>query len=313
MAIFDDNSLTIGNTPLVRLNRLARGLGATVAVKIEGRNPAYSIKCRTAASMVWEAERDGRLTPGMGIVEPTSGNTGIALAMVAAARGYTATLTMPESMSLERRRVLAALGADLVLTPAAAGMAGAVQRAEEMARESPGRFFMPDQFSNPANPLIHERTTGPEIWAQTDGKVAAVVASVGTGGTVVGIGRAFKNLGATVQMVAVEPTESPLLTQYKAGDALRPAPHGIQGIGANFIPKVVDFSVIDRIETVGTDEAFEVSRRLAREEGVLSGISCGAAVAAALRLAAEDAFAGRLIVAILPDSGERYLSTSLFD
>ncbi|HHU14309.1 MAG: cysteine synthase A [Kiritimatiellae bacterium] len=313
MAIFDDNSLTIGNTPLVRLNRLARGLGATVAVKIEGRNPAYSIKCRTAASMVWEAERDGRLTPGMGIVEPTSGNTGIALAMVAAARGYTATLTMPESMSLERRRVLAALGADLVLTPAAAGMAGAVQRAEEMARESPERFFLPDQFSNPANPLIHERTTGPEIWAQTDGKVAAVVASVGTGGTVVGIGRAFKNLGATVQMVAVEPTESPLLTQYKAGDALRPAPHGIQGIGANFIPKVVDFSVIDRIETVGTDEAFEVSRRLAREEGVLSGISCGAAVAAALRLAAEDAFAGRLIVAILPDSGERYLSTSLFD
>ena len=191
-----------------------------MAVKIEGRNPAYSIKCRTAASMVWEAERDGRLTPGMGIVEPTSGNTGIALAMVAAARGYTATLTMPESMSLERRRVLAALGADLVLTPAAAGMAGAVQRAEEMARESPERFFLPDQFSNPANPLIHERTTGPEIWAQTDGKVAAVVASVGTGGTVVGIGRAFKNLGATVQMVAVEPTESPLLTQYKAGDAL---------------------------------------------------------------------------------------------
>ena len=313
MAIFDDNSLTIGNTPLVRLNRLACGLGATVAVKIEGRNPAYSIKCRTAASMVWEAERDGTLKPGMGIVEPTSGNTGIALAMVAAARGYTVTLTMPESMSLERRRVLAALGADLVLTPASAGMAGAVQRAEEMARESPGRFFMPDQFSNPANPLIHERTTGPEIWAQTDGKVAAVVASVGTGGTVVGIGRAFKNLGAKVQMVAVEPTESPLLTQYKAGDALRPAPHGIQGIGANFIPKVVDFSVIDRIETVGTDEALEVSRRLAREEGVLSGISCGAAVAAALRLAAEDAFAGRLIVAILPDSGERYLSTSLFD
>jgi cysteine synthase A len=313
MAIFDDNSLTIGNTPLVRLNRLACGLGATVAVKIEGRNPAYSIKCRTAASMVWEAERDGTLKPGMGIVEPTSGNTGIALAMVAAARGYTVTLTMPESMSLERRRVLAALGADLVLTPASAGMAGAVQRAEEMARESPGRFFMPDQFSNPANPLIHERTTGPEIWAQTDGEVAAVVASVGTGGTVVGIGRAFKNLGATVQMVAVEPAESPLLTQHKAGDALMPAPHGIQGIGANFIPQVVDFSVIDRIETVGTDEALEVSRRLAREEGVLSGISCGAAVAAALRLAAEDAFAGRLIVAILPDSGERYLSTSLFD
>ncbi|MDD2460059.1 MAG: cysteine synthase A [Kiritimatiellia bacterium] len=312
MTLFDDNSLTIGNTPLVRLNRLARGLGATVAVKVEGRNPAYSVKCRTAASMVWEAERDGTLKPGMEIVEPTSGNTGIALAMVAAARGYTVTLAMPESMSIERRRVLAALGANLVLTPAAAGMAGAVQRAKELMRESPGRFFMPDQFSNPANPLIHERTTGPEIWAQTDGQVAAVVAGVGTGGTIVGTGRAFKNLGAKVQMVAVEPAESPLLTQRKAGGALAPAPHGIQGIGANFIPQVVDFSVIDRVESVSTAEATETSRRLAREEGILSGISCGAAVAAALRLAAEDVFAGRLVVAILPDSGERYLSTPLF-
>ncbi len=273
MAIFDDNSLTIGNTPLVRLNRLARGLGATVAVKIEGRNPAYSIKCRTAASMVWEAERDGRLTPGMGIVEPTSGNTGIALAMVAAARGYTATLTMPESMSLERRRVLAALGADLVLTPAAAGMAGAVQRAEEMARESPERFFLPDQFSNPANPLIHERTTGPEIWAQTDGKVAAVVASVGTGGTVVGIGRAFKNLGATVQMVAVEPTESPLLTQYKAGDALEAGTARHSGHRRELHSEGGGFSVIDRIETVGTDEAFEVSRRSGARRGGAFGNS----------------------------------------
>jgi len=215
-------------------------------------------------------------------------------------------------MSLERRRVLAALGANLVLTPAAAGMAGAVQRAKDLMRESPGRFFMPDQFSNPANPLIHERTTGPEIWTQTDGQVAAVVAGVGTGGTIVGTGRAFKNLGAKVQMVAVEPAESPLLTQRKAGGALAPAPHGIQGIGANFIPQVVDFSVIDRVEPVGTAEATETSRRLAREEGILSGISCGAAVAAALRLAAEEAFAGRLIVAILPDSGERYLSTPLF-
>ena len=312
MTLFDDNSLTIGNTPLVRLNRLARGLGATVAVKVEGRNPAYSVKCRTAASMVWEAERDGTLKPGMEIVEPTSGNTGIALAMVAAARGYTVTLAMPESMSIERRRVLAALGANLVLTPAAAGMAGAVQRAKELMRESPGRFFMPDQFSNPANPLIHERTTGPEIWAQTDGQVAAVVAGVGTGGTIVGTGRAFNNLGAKVQMVAVEPAESPLLTQRKAGGALAPAPHGIQGIGANFIPQVVDFSVIDRVESVSTAEATETSRRLAREEGILSGISCGAAVAAALRLAAEDVFAGRLVVAILPDSGERYLSTPLF-
>ena len=312
MALHDNILDTIGNTPIVKLQRIAPK-HVTLYAKVESFNPGGSVKDRLALAIVLDAEAKGLLKPGDTIVEATSGNTGVALAMVAAARGYTATLTMPESMSLERRRVLAALGADLVLTPASAGMAGAVQRAEEMARESPGRFFMPDQFSNPANPLIHERTTGPEIWAQTDGKVAAVVASVGTGGTVVGIGRAFKNLGATVQMVAVEPTESPLLTQYKAGDALRPAPHGIQGIGANFIPKVVDFSVIDRIETVGTDEAFEVSRRLAREEGVLSGISCGAAVAAALRLAAEDAFAGRLIVAILPDSGERYLSTSLFD
>ena len=312
MTVFDDNSLTIGNTPLVRLNRLSQGLGATVAVKVEGRNPAYSVKCRTAASMVWEAERDGTLKPRMEIVEPTSGNTGIALAMVAAARGYTVTLTMPESMSLERRRVLAALGANLVLTPAAAGMAGAVQRAKELMLETPGRFFMPDQFSNPANPLIHERTTGPEIWTQTDGQVSAVVAGVGTGGTIVGCGRAFKHLGAKVQMVAVEPAESPLLTQRKAGGTLAPAPHGIQGIGANFIPQVVDFSVIDRVESVSTAEATETSRRLAREEGILSGISCGAAVAAALRLAAEEAFADRLIVAILPDSGERYLSTPLF-
>ncbi len=312
MTVFDDNSLTIGNTPLVRLNRLTLGLGATVAVKVEGRNPAYSVKCRTAASMVWEAERDGTLKPGMEIVEPTSGNTGIALAMVAAARGYTVTLTMPESMSIERRRVLAALGANLMLTPASEGMAGAVQRAKEVMRESPGRFFMPDQFSNPANPLIHERTTGPEIWAQTGGRVAAVVAGVGTGGTIVGTGRAFRNLDAKVQMVAVEPAESPLLSQRKAGGALAPAAHGIQGIGANFIPQVVDFSVIDRVESVGTVEAIEMSRRLAREEGLLSGISCGAAVAAALRLAAEEAFAGRMIVAILPDSGERYLSTPLF-
>ena len=312
MDIFTDNSLSIGNTPLVRLNKLTRGLGATVLVKIEGRNPAYSVKCRTASSMVWEAELDGTLRPGMEIVEPTSGNTGIALAMVGAARGYPVTLTMPESMSIERRRVLAALGAQLILTPAAAGMAGAVQKAKEFISESPGRFFMPDQFANPANPLIHERTTGSEIWAQTDGKVAAVVAGVGTGGTVVGIGRSFKNIGAAVQMVAVEPEESPLLTQRRAGQKLVPATHGIQGIGANFIPQVVDFSIIDRIVPVSSNEALDMARRLTREEGILSGISCGAAVVAALRLAAEEAYAGRLIVAILPDSGERYLSTSLF-
>jgi cysteine synthase A len=312
MNVFSDNSYSIGNTPLVKLNALARGLAATVAVKVEGRNPAYSVKCRTASSMVWEAERDGTLKPGMAIVEPTSGNTGIALAMVGAARGYPVTLTMPESMSIERRRVLAALGAQLVLTPAASGMAGAVQKAQEMLSESPERFYMPNQFSNPANPLIHERTTGPEIWAQTDGTVAAVVAGVGTGGTIVGTSRYFKRIGAHVQMVAVEPAESQLLSQRKNGQPLAPAAHGIQGIGANFIPQVVDFSAIDQILAVGTQEAIDTARRLACEEGILSGISSGAAVVAALRLAAEPAYAGKLIVAILPDSGERYLSTTLF-
>ena len=312
MNVFTDNSLSIGNTPLVQLNKMARGLPATVLVKVEGRNPSYSIKCRTAASMVWEAERDGTLKPGMTIVEPTSGNTGIALAMVGAARGYPVVLTMPESMSIERRHVLAAMGAQLILTPAETGMSGAVQKAQSLLREDPDGYFMPDQFSNPANPLIHERTTGPEIWSQTDGRVAAVVAGVGTGGTVVGIGRAFKNIGASVQIVAVEPAESPLLTLRKAGQPLKSAAHGIQGIGANFIPAVVDFSLITRIEPICTTEALEISRRLAKEEGILSGISSGAAVAAALRLAAEEAFAGKLIVAILPDSGERYLSTPLF-
>jgi len=312
MNVFDDNSLSIGNTPLVRLNKLARGLAATVLVKVEGRNPSYSVKCRTAASMVWEAENDGTLRPGMSIVEPTSGNTGIALASVAAARGYGLTLTMPETMSIERRRVLAAMGAQLVLTPAASGMAGAVQKAQEILAATPGRYFMPNQFANPANPLIHERTTGPEIWAQTDGQVAACVAGVGTGGTIVGSGRYFKNIGAMVQMVAVEPAESPLLSQRKSGATLTPVAHGIQGIGANFIPQVVDFSVIDRIEAVTTKDAIDIARRLASEEGLLSGISSGAAVVAALRLAAEAAYAGKLIVAILPDAGERYLSTSLF-
>jgi len=313
MTYFTDNSLSIGNTPLVRLNTLTKGLHATVLAKVEGRNPSYSVKCRTASSMVWEAEQDGMLRAGMEIVEPTSGNTGIALAMVGAARGYPVTLTMPESMSLERRRVLAALGANLVLTPAASGMAGAVQKAQELLGETPGRFFMPNQFANPANPLIHERTTGPEIWAQTDGQVAAVVAGVGTGGTVVGIGRYFKNIGASVRMVAVEPAESPLLSQRMAGRPLAPSVHGIQGIGANFIPQVVDFSLIDRIEAVETYVALETARRLSREEGLLSGISCGAAVAAALRLAAEEAYVGKLIVTILPDTGERYLSTALFE
>jgi cysteine synthase A len=312
MNVFTDNSLSIGNTPLVQLNKLTRGLRASICVKVEGRNPSYSVKCRTAASMVWEAERSGALKPGMEVVEPTSGNTGIALAMVCAARGYAVKLTMPESMSLERRRVLAAMGAQLVLTPAESGMAGAMQKAQELLSEAPERFYMPNQFSNPANPLIHERTTGPEIWSQTAGQVAAVVAGVGTGGTIVGIGRYFKSIGAGVRMIAVEPSESPLLFQHKAGAPLTPSAHGIQGIGANFIPQVVDFSVIDQIVGVPTQEAMEIARLLASKEGLLSGISSGAAVAAALRLASDDAYAGKRIVVILPDAGERYLSTALF-
>jgi cysteine synthase A len=312
MTYYTDNSLSIGNTPLVRLNRMTWGLHATVLVKVEGRNPSYSVKCRTAASMVWEAERSGELKPGMGIVEPTSGNTGIALAMVGAARGYPVTLTMPESMSIERRRVLAAMGAHLILTSAESGMAGAVKKAQELLAEGAGRFFMPNQFSNPANPLIHERTTGPEIWSQTDGKVAAVVAGVGTGGTLVGMGRHFKRIGAAVASVAVEPAESPLLSQHKAGLPLTAGVHGIQGIGANFLPQIIDFSVIDRIVAVHTQEALEAARRLTREEGILSGISSGAAVVAALGLAQEADYADKVIVAILPDAGERYLSTPLF-
>lgn len=312
MNVFDDNSYSIGNTPLVRLNRLTHGGHARILVKVEGRNPSYSIKCRTAASMVWEAEKSGALKPGMTIVESTSGNTGIALAMVGAARGYRVALTMPESMSLERRRVLAALGAELMLPPADEGMAGALKKAQDMLQEAPHRFYMPDQFSNPANPLIHQRTTGPEIWSQTDGTVAAVVACAGTGGTVVGIGRYFHGIGSSAKIVAVEPQESQLLAQKKAGLPAAPHPHGIQGIGANFVPNVIDFSAIDRIEPVSTQDAMEIARRLSREEGILSGISSGAAVAVALRIAAEDAFAGRTIVAILPDSGERYLSTALF-
>jgi len=312
MNVFSDNSLSVGNTPLVRLNRLAQGSRATVLAKVEGRNPSYSVKCRTAASMVWEAERAGELRPGMTIVEPTSGNTGIALAMVGAARGYRVVLTMPESMSVERRRVLAALGAELVLTSAGEGMAGSVRRAQAILANDPQRFYMPDQFSNPANPLIHARTTGPEIWAQTDRRVAAVVAGVGTGGTLVGMGRFFRQTGAGVCMTAVEPAESPLLAQRRDGFSPAPGMHGIQGIGANFVPQVVDFSVIDRIVGISTDEALETARRLAKEEGILSGISSGAAVAAALRLAKEEAFAEKIVVAILPDSGERYLSTSLF-
>ncbi|MCC2638402.1 MAG: cysK [Moraxellaceae bacterium] len=311
--LYDDNSLSIGNTPLVRLNRIC-GSNAVVYAKIEGRNPAYSVKCRIGASLVWDAERRGVLKAGMEIVEPTSGNTGIALAFVAAARGYGITLTMPASMSLERRKVLKALGATLVLTDPAKGMKGAIDKAAEIAASDPARYYMPQQFENPANPDIHERTTGPEIWRDTDGKIDIFVAGVGTGGTLTGVSRYIKTTqGKAIQSIAVEPSASPLITQTRNGEALAPAPHKIQGIGANFVPKNLDLSLVDGVETVGNDEAIEMARRLMREEGILCGISCGAAVCAAARLAERPENAGKLIVVVLPDSGERYLSTALFD
>lgn len=312
--IFEDNSMSIGHTPLVRLNRVTQGLKATILAKIEGRNPAYSVKCRIGAAMIWDAEKRGTLKPGMAIVEPTSGNTGIALAYVAAARGYSLTLTMPETMSIERRRVLAAFGAHLILTPGAEGMKGAIVRAEELAASDPKQYFLPQQFKNPANPAIHEQTTGPEIWEDTDGEVDALVAGVGTGGTITGISRYIKRTkGRTLISVAVEPEESPVITQFLAGQELKPGLHKIQGIGAGFIPDTLDLSLVDRVEKIGSAEAVEMARRLAREEGILSGISCGAAVAAAVRLAKDKAFAGKTMVVILPDSGERYLSSVLFE
>ena len=312
--IYNDNSLSIGKTPLVKLNRIANDARATILAKIEGRNPAYSVKCRIGAAMVWDAEKRGLLKPGVEIVEPTSGNTGIALAYVAAARGYKLTLTMPETMSIERRRVLAGFGATLILTPGAEGMRGAVQRAEAIANAAPERFFMPQQFKNPANPAIHETTTGPEIWNDTDGNVDVLVSGVGTGGTITGISRYFKTIrGRAITSVAVEPAESPILTQKLAGKELKPAPHKIQGIGAGFIPEVLDFGMIDLVETVTSDDAIACARRLIREEGILAGISCGAATAVAIRLAHRPEFAGKTIVVILPDSAERYLSTVLFD
>ncbi len=312
--IFEDNSLAIGGTPLVRLNRITEGAGATVLAKIEGRNPAYSVKCRIGAAMIRDAERSGRLKPGMEIIEPTSGNTGIALAYVAAARGYALTLTMPESMSMERRKVLKAFGANLVLTEAPLGMRGAIEKAAQVAASDPHRFFMPQQFDNPANPRIHEETTGPEIWNDTDGQVDVLVAGVGTGGTITGVSRYFKKTrGTNLVSVAVEPVHSPVLTQKRAGKPLAPGPHKIQGIGAGFIPSILDLDLIDRVETVNNEESIEMARRLAREEGILSGISCGAATTVALRLAREPALRGKTIVVILPDSGERYLSTVLFD
>jgi len=312
--IHSDNSQSIGRTPLVRLNRVTQGAKATVLAKIEGRNPSYSVKCRIGAAMVWDAETRGVLKPGIEIIEPTSGNTGIALAYVAAARGYRLTLTMPETMSLERRRVMAAFGAKLALTPGAEGMKGAIRLAEEMVASDPQRYFLPQQFKNPANPAIHEQTTGPEIWADTDGRVDVLVSGVGTGGTVTGISRYWERTrGVPLYSVAVEPKESPVISQRLAGQELKPGPHKIQGIGAGFIPDTLDLSFVDRVETVDGAEAIAFARRLATEEGILSGISCGAAAAVAVRLARLEEFAGKTIVVILPDAGERYLSTALFD
>jgi len=312
--IYADNSQSIGNTPLIQLNHVTKGAKATVLAKIEGRNPAYSVKCRIGASMIWDAEQRGILKPGVEIIEPTSGNTGIALAYVAAARGYKLTLTMPETMSIERRRVLAALGANLVLTPGAEGMKGAITKAEEIAASDPEHWFLPQQFKNPANPAIHEKTTGPEIWNDTDGGIDVLVSGVGTGGTITGISRYIKQTkGKQILSVAVEPKESPVISQKLAGQELKPGPHKIQGIGAGFIPDTLDLSVVDRVEQVGSDDAIEFAKRLAREEGILVGISGGAAVAAAVRLANLDEFAGKIIVVILPDAAERYLSTALFE
>jgi len=312
--IYADNSESIGNTPLVRLNHITEGSKATVLGKIEGRNPAYSVKCRIGAAMIWDAEKRGALKPGVEIVEPTSGNTGIALAYVAAARGYKLTLTMPETMSIERRRVLAAFGANLVLTPGAEGMKGAIKKAEGLAAANPEKYFLPQQFKNPANPAIHEKTTGPEIWNDTAGAIDVLVSGIGTGGTITGVSRFIKGAkGKKILSVAVEPKESPVISQKRAGQELKPGPHKIQGIGAGFIPDTLDLSIVDRVEQVDSAEAVAVARRLAKEEGLLVGISCGAATAAALRLASQEEFAGKTIVVILPDAGERYLSTVLFD
>ena len=310
---FKDNSQSIGHTPLVKLNRITDGAKALVLAKIEGRNPSYSVKCRIGAAMIWDAEKKGLLKPGGTIVEPTSGNTGIALAFVGAARGYKVVLTMPETMSIERRRVLTALGAELVLTEGAKGMSGAVRKAEEIAASDPKRYFLPQQFKNPANPAIHEKTTGPEIWEQTDGAIDVLVSGVGTGGTITGVSRYIKNTKKKkILSVAVEPAESPIITQKLAGQELKPGPHKIQGIGAGFIPDVLDLSLVDRVEQVSSADAVTFARRLAREEGILSGISSGAAAAAAVRLARQPEFDVKTIVVVLPDTAERYLSTVLF-
>jgi cysteine synthase A len=311
--IYDDNALSIGQTPLVRLNRVTQGAKATVLAKIEGRNPCYSVKCRIGASMVWDAEKRGVLHKGMTVVEPTSGNTGIALAYVCATRGYNLVITMPETMSIERRKVLAMMGAQIVLTPGEQGMTGAIEKAREIIAEQPDTFFMPQQFENPANPAIHEKTTGPEIWHDTGGNIDVVVAGVGTGGTITGVSRYIRAKKKSFLSIAVEPVSSPVLTQVLAGETPRSGPHKIQGIGAGFVPATLDLSLIDRVETVSDEDALEFARRLAREEGILCGISSGAAAAVAVRLARLDEFANKTIVTILPDAGERYLSTFLFD
>jgi cysteine synthase A len=310
---FEDNARSIGRTPLVRLNRVIDGAKATVLGKIEGRNPAYSVKCRLGAAMVWDAEKRGLLGPGKEIVEPTSGNTGIALAFVAAARGYALTLTMPETMSMERRKLLAAYGAKLVLTEGPKGMKGAIAKAEEIVASDPDRYVLLQQFKNPANAAIHEQTTGPEIWDDTDGAIDILVSGVGTGGTITGVSRYIKHQKKkAIRTIAVEPADSPVITQTRKGEALKPAPHKIQGIGAGFVPDVLDLSIVDEVELVTNEEAFEYARRLTREEGILAGISCGAAAAVAARVAKREG-ADKTIVVVLPDSGERYLSTPLFE
>jgi cysteine synthase A len=311
---FADNSLSIGRTPLVRLNRVTAGSHARVLAKIEGRNPAYSVKCRIGAAMIWDAEERGILTPGKELIEPTSGNTGIALAFVAAARGYPITLTMPETMSLERRKVLRVFGANLELTEGSKGMNGAIARAEQIVATDPNRYVLLQQFSNPANPDIHFKTTGPEIWEDTNGEIDVLVSGVGTGGTITGVSRYIKETkGRPLISVAVEPVTSPVISQTLHHEPVKPGPHKIQGIGAGFVPKNLDLSMVDRVESVTNEESIEMARRLAREEGILSGISCGAAASVAVRLAQLEEFKGKTIVVVLPDSGERYLSSALFE
>ncbi len=311
---FDDNALSIGRTPLVRLSRVTDGAPATILAKIEGRNPAYSVKCRIGASMVWDAEKRGVLTAGKELIEPTSGNTGIALAFVAAAKGYPITLTMPETMSLERRKVLAAFGAKLVLTEGPLGIKGSIAKAEEIYRSDPDHYVLLQQFQNPANPEIHFKTTGPEIWEDTAGGIDVLVSGIGTGGTISGVSNYIKKAkGKAIVSVGVEPAASPVIAQHLRGEALKPGPHKIQGLGAGIIPGTLDLSVVDRVEPATNEESVEMARRLAREEGILSGISCGAATAVAVRLAHQPEFRGKTIVVVLPDSGERYLSSILFE